>query len=90
MLPRARKLGYFRLLSSGDDKDNALCYMRGVEKFGLGGEPESAMVGMSIEEAMSLFARGRGDEIYGTILDRFKAYSQGKDFVLVSGERNHS
>ena len=47
------------------------------------------MIGMTYEAAVESYTQngGSADEIFGTIMDRFHAYSQGKDFVMVSGER---
>ncbi|KAL1507074.1 hypothetical protein AB1Y20_007935 [Prymnesium parvum] len=87
VLPRSRQLGYFRLLSHGEGRDRKLDFMRSSSKLGLDKQPFDAMIGMHVDSALSLYARGRSDEIFGTIIDKFKAYAADKDFVLVCGER---
>ncbi|KAL1508085.1 hypothetical protein AB1Y20_007678 [Prymnesium parvum] len=87
LLPRSSHLGYFRMLTLGEGRDYKLDFMRGVDKLGFHKEPVDAMVGMTMEEANALFARGLTDEIYSTIIDKFKAYSANKDFVIVSGQK---
>ena len=87
VLPRARRLGYFRLLSRGAGHDPKLEFLRATQKFGLDAEPIEAMYGMQVDEATEMFARGQGDETFDRIIDKFQAYAEDKDFVLVSGAK---
>merc|ERR1719460_3352923 len=48
VLPRVTNLGYFRLLSYGEGADPKLDFMRGTEKFGLGGDPYDSMYGITV------------------------------------------
>lgn len=87
--PRVTKLGYFQLLSYGHGHDRKLEYLRSIDKLGLAADPADAMVGMTFDEAMHLYASsdGRSDEIFDKIIDKFEAYAKGRDFVMVSGAR---
>lgn len=86
VVKRSSQLGYFRLLTPGVDKDPYLQYMRATAKFGLTDVPVEAMYGMTTEEAAELYAAGKADEVFGTIVDKYKAYAEGRDFVLVTGQ----
>ena len=42
---------------------------------------------MYVDDAQQLFAIGQQEEIFSRIIDKFQAYCEGKDFVMVSGAR---
>ena len=89
VLPRVTKLGYFRLLSYGKHYDAKLDFITNTDKFNLQYDSRDSMIGITVDEALHLFAQsgGQSDEIFSKIIDSFNAYAKDKDFVIVSGEK---
>ncbi len=80
---RLKSVGLFRpVIAEGEGQDRLITLMTDLYHLPI---PPADQYGVSMEEALSLIAASKYDELYSRILERYKALESRCDFVLCVG-----